>query len=263
MSMGAPSLRVGRCEYGPGGLHDRSPARDARQRTCGGRHLVCTAGCLAEVGKAGSGWIGLKPVRWTARRRIAWPWTAARLGVQEGLKSAMTALTHEIPWSPASRTDYDAQDNTPTRRPPAHGRRANAPGLEIRSAPRGLPSLRQSELTQAKLRHLFGVRPTRQGLLFVQPARGEKFMVVAGDFNNWSTTSHPMRHDRRNHLWYLLLPIDPGKWTYRIVADGHWREDTHNHAVAANPFGQFNNVAVMPTPEQISNQERDWSSSAA
>ncbi len=96
-----------------------------------------------------------------------------------------------------------------------------------------------------KLAKVYGVRPTSQGLLFVQPVNGADNLAIAGDFNNWSSTATPMRRDERLGVWQAVVPVPPGRYRYRLVVDGQWIQDPYNRYVETNPFGELNNVVEV------------------
>jgi chromosome partitioning protein len=92
------------------------------------------------------------------------------------------------------------------------------------------------------VRRLFGVRQTAEGVLFVQPLSLGRRVFVAGDFNNWSTTSHPMHRNESLGVFELLVPIRAGRCRYRLVVDGSWRPDLYNPHSALNPYGEADSV---------------------
>jgi hypothetical protein len=49
-----------------------------------------------------------------------------------------------------------------------------------------------------------------------------KQVFVAGTFNNWSTTAHPMKRTTRDGHWVLDLDLTPGTYEYKFVVDGQW-----------------------------------------
>ena len=93
-----------------------------------------------------------------------------------------------------------------------------------------------------KLERIYGVRSTNQGLLFVQPANGTNRMSVAGEFNDWSDTATPMKMDDSLGIWQACIDVPPGRYRYRLIADGNWIQDPYNNYVEANPFGELDNV---------------------
>ncbi len=92
------------------------------------------------------------------------------------------------------------------------------------------------------VRRLFGVRQTLEGVLFVQPLTLGRRVFVAGDFNNWSTTSHPMNRNESLGVYELLVPMRPGRCRYRLVVDGVWCPDSYNPNTALNPYGEADSV---------------------
>jgi chromosome partitioning protein len=106
------------------------------------------------------------------------------------------------------------------------------------------PVARTANLTE-KLARIYGVRPTTQGLLFVQPDGGGAQVFVAGDFNHWNPVATPLRHDENLKVWQACIPVPPGRYRYRLVVDGKWVQDPFNSYVESNPFGELNNVVEM------------------
>lgn len=47
-------------------------------------------------------------------------------------------------------------------------------------------------------------------------------VFVAGTFNNWSATSHPMKRTTRDGHWVLDLDLPPGRYEYKFIVDGQW-----------------------------------------
>jgi chromosome partitioning protein len=100
---------------------------------------------------------------------------------------------------------------------------------------------RKATLDQ-KLEKLYGVRQSSQGVLFVQPLGKAKQLGLAGDFNGWNGAATPMRKNEHLGVWECCLPLDSGRYRYRLVVDGQWTSDPHNKYVEANPFGELNNI---------------------
>ena len=96
---------------------------------------------------------------------------------------------------------------------PATGAAIATTNLAIAIAPLRLPSHRigicedhnaPDSIDPVPLNHVFGVKNTACGVLFVQPADAIKSICVAGDFNGWSPTTTPLRPNR--HL--VVQPIN-------------------------------------------------------
>src|SRR5215216_1163545 len=50
-------------------------------------------------------------------------------------------------------------------------------------------------------------------------ARDARAVAVAGDFNGWSTTQHPMVKDGDGR-WSTTIPMEPGDHAFMYVVDG-------------------------------------------
>lgn len=100
----------------------------------------------------------------------------------------------------------------------------------------------ESAKTPSGVARLFGVRVTRQGVLFVQPATLGCEVSVAGTFNNWSPDSHRLRPNPRLGVLELCVPVPPGRHSYRLIIDGRWCADSFNPGTEVNPFGEHNSI---------------------
>ncbi len=107
--------------------------------------------------------------------------------------------------------------------------------------------------TSAAGRELLGVRQTAMGTLFVQPLSIGRRVSIAGDFNNWSATTHPMRRNESHGIWELCIQLPPGRRQYRLVVDGRWIIDPHNPSTEPNPYHETNSVVVVGEPAVAGN----------
>jgi 1,4-alpha-glucan branching enzyme len=66
---------------------------------------------------------------------------------------------------------------------------------------------------------------------------GAKAACVVGEFNDWSTTAHPMEPDGDGFMTTITLP--PGRtYRFRYLLDGErWENDWAAHAYVPNEFG--------------------------
>jgi len=67
----------------------------------------------------------------------------------------------------------------------------------------------------------------------------EVFLI--GDFNKWNPKTHPMKSDE-NGTWIRNIIIPPGKYEYKFLVDGQWKEDPQNDQLSPNCFGTNNNI---------------------
>lgn len=95
------------------------------------------------------------------------------------------------------------------------------------------------------LRRIFGARQTPRGVLFVHPGGEGVTVCVAGDHNSWSPTASPMRYNPEVDLHEACLPLEPGRYRYRLVVNGQWIADPYNPLSEPNPFGQRDSVVIV------------------
>lgn len=86
--------------------------------------------------------------------------------------------------------------------------------------------------------HLFGVRATSRGLLFLQPLNGARSISIAGSFNGWSPDAHPMRRNEDAGVFERIIELPAGTYQYRLVIDGRWVADPHNPQHLLNTYGE-------------------------
>jgi len=103
-----------------------------------------------------------------------------------------------------------------------------------------------AEESQRRLAHLFGVHRTTAGAIFVQPGDIGRSVFIAGEFNNWSSTSAPMRPNQRLGVFEAFVKIPPGRYQYRLVVDGRWQPDWYNEEPQQlNEFDEPNSVVTV------------------
>ncbi len=100
---------------------------------------------------------------------------------------------------------------------------------------------------EALLKRL-GPSKTSQGTLFVF-AGDAKAVFLAGDFNGWSRWSTPLTYHEQHGVWYVCLPLEPGRYAYRYVRDEDWIPDPHNEQREPNPFGGENSILEAAATE--------------
>lgn len=107
------------------------------------------------------------------------------------------------------------------------------------------PPAATHEEIQEKIELIYGPCATEEGVIFTTDAPGATQVNLAGDFNNWTPENTPMERIDGNGSFKAVLPLAPGRYCYRFVVDGQWRNDPHNDYVETNPFGELNSVVEV------------------
>ncbi|HPN34773.1 MAG TPA: alpha-amylase family glycosyl hydrolase [bacterium] len=72
-------------------------------------------------------------------------------------------------------------------------------------------------------------------------------VVIAGDFNAWSSESDSLQYDETDACWSTRLPLTQGRYRYKLVLDGErWICDPQAKERELDPFGGYNSVIVVP-----------------
>ena len=80
-------------------------------------------------------------------------------------------------------------------------------------------------------------------LAFFAPDARE--VKVAGNFNGWRPEATPLKNTGAGE-WVVRLSLRSGLYEYRFVVDGCWSDDPRAAQRAANPYGGFNSVLLVP-----------------
>jgi len=84
------------------------------------------------------------------------------------------------------------------------------------------------------------------GVTFRLPSEsGAERAWVVGEFNNWSTHSHPMTR-RSDGSLQVVVELAPGTYRFRYyLGDGRWENAWDADAYAENEFGGSDSVVVV------------------
>jgi 1,4-alpha-glucan branching enzyme len=69
-------------------------------------------------------------------------------------------------------------------------------------------------------------------------------VYIAGDFNQWSLSSHPLKQDKKGK-WRISMGLNPGRYEYRFFVDGEWQDDPNCSSFVENPFGTSNCLKIV------------------
>ena len=67
---------------------------------------------------------------------------------------------------------------------------------------------------------------------------------LAGVFNNWDLNSHLLKKDSKG-MWKIVIDLMPGRYEYRFLVDGQWKNDHKCTDLVANPFGTENCILTL------------------
>ena len=84
-----------------------------------------------------------------------------------------------------------------------------------------------------------------QEIILTLLAPKAKEVKVAGNFNGWRPEATPLKNTGAGE-WVVRLSLRSGLYEYRFVVDGCWSEDPQAAQRAANPYGGFNSVVMVP-----------------
>jgi chromosome partitioning protein len=99
--------------------------------------------------------------------------------------------------------------------------------------------------TEQKIIEFYGVKQVGHDVVFHARFENATQVAVAGDFNNWSASATPMEAAEKAGEWRMCMPLNPGRYRYRLVVDGRWVTDPNNQYVETNQFGELNNVVEI------------------
>ncbi len=93
-----------------------------------------------------------------------------------------------------------------------------------------------------KIARVYGTHQLSDAVMFVTLYPRAKSVQIAGDFNNWKPEDTPLSKVSDNGVWQVKLPLNRGKYRYRLVVDGKWQQDPYNEKIEINPYGEYNSV---------------------
>ena len=71
-----------------------------------------------------------------------------------------------------------------------------------------------------------------------------KSVSLAGDFNQWNPSSHPLKMDNEG-IWRISFALNPGQYEYRFFVDGEWQNDPHGGPFVEKPLGTSNSLKIV------------------
>lgn len=84
-------------------------------------------------------------------------------------------------------------------------------------------------------------RAVKKRVSFQFEAPRAKAVSLAGSFNDWSTSTRPLKQDGKG-VWRTWMMMAPGSYEYRFLVDGEWQDDPACEQRRENEFGSSNCV---------------------
>ena len=91
-------------------------------------------------------------------------------------------------------------------------------------------------------------KTAKQKVTFTYSAPEAKAVLLAGDFTGWDQAPLTMKKDKRG-VWKKAVSLPPGRYEYRLIVDGQWRDDPQCPNRQANQFGGENCVCIVENPQ--------------
>ena len=84
----------------------------------------------------------------------------------------------------------------------------------------------------------------KQKVTFSLTAPEAMSVLLAGDFTNWQEAPVVLKK-LKSGLWKTTVSLAPGRYQYRFLVDGEWRDDSSCALRQANDFGGENCVCIV------------------
>lgn len=85
----------------------------------------------------------------------------------------------------------------------------------------------------------------RRKVRFSLNAPNAKEVSLVGDFNGWDAGAHSMKQ-YKDGSWKANVIFPPGRYEFKFLVDGRWREGSKKEQTVTNCFGTLNNVLIIP-----------------
>jgi 1,4-alpha-glucan branching enzyme len=98
---------------------------------------------------------------------------------------------------------------------------------------------------------LFSAACASTGVRFTFASPGAGTVSLAGSFNQWSVSSHPMTRARSTGAWAIVVRLPPGEHLFMYVVDGtQWISPPFAEDFMDDGFGTRNGIVVVRPSER-------------
>jgi len=84
----------------------------------------------------------------------------------------------------------------------------------------------------------------KQKVTFSYRAPSAQTVLLAGDFTGWDQAPVGLKKDK-NGVWKKTISLPAGRYEYRLLVDGEWRDDPQCANRQPNQFGCENCVCIV------------------
>ena len=88
------------------------------------------------------------------------------------------------------------------------------------------------------------------GVLFTYSDPNANVVFLAGDFNGWKENDISLEKDSMG-VFAVKLKLEKGRYEYKFIVDGVWKEDADNPNRVPDPYGGYNSVVEVGAGEKI------------
>ncbi len=89
-------------------------------------------------------------------------------------------------------------------------------------------------------------KTVKQKVTFSFEAPEAQSVSVVGDFTGWQQAPLDMKKDKKG-VWKKAVSLPPGRYEYRLLVNGEWRDDPQCPNRVPNQFGGENCVCIVET----------------
>jgi 1,4-alpha-glucan branching enzyme len=87
-------------------------------------------------------------------------------------------------------------------------------------------------------------KAAKQKVTFSYSAPQAANVTLVGDFTGWQQAPLPLKKDNKG-VWKKTVSLLPGRYEYRLMVDGEWRDDPQCPNRCPNQFGGENCVCLV------------------